>query len=174
MDQLHLAIQLDALVPTPAPPTTSEPKPAWPATAAGTLSVGWVIAYSGVSGQQELYRGSLVLRVEDYSRGSIVSIRYMYALANVHLQLAKARLLHSLTNFEHEGWDMAPAIDAVQRNTLVDRHCVHTHLRWAVQVQYLSGAAVQMPSPGTYSAIVLSEIIRRRTPARYRAGAMAR
>jgi len=174
MDRLHLAIQLDALVSPPAPPTASGPKAAWPATAAGMLSITWVILDSGVSHHQQVYGAPLVLRVEDYSRRSIVSIRYMYALANLPLQLAKARLLHSLTNLQHAGWRMAPVIDAVQHDTLVDRTRVQTHLRWAVQVQYLSGAAVPMPGAGPYSAIVLSEIIRRRTPARYSAGAMAR
>lgn len=161
MDRLHLAIQLDALVSAPAPPTTSERKPTWPGTAASTLSITWIIPDSGVSHQQTVYRGPLVLRVDDYSRGSIVSIRYIYVLADLPLQLAKARLLHALTNLQHEGWAMAPVIDAVQHDTLLDRDHVQTHLRWAIQVQYLGGRAVPMPSAGTYSAVVLTEIVDR-------------
>jgi len=171
MDRLHLAIQLDASVSTAAPPTASEHKSAWPATAAGTLSVTWLIPQSGESGQALVYRGPLVLRVEDYSRRSIVSTRYMYVLADLPLQIAKARLLHTLTNLRHDGWVMTPVIGAVQQGTQLDRDHVATHLRWAIQVQYQSRRATPLPRAGTYSAIVLSEIINRRTQAEYSASA---
>ena len=162
MDRLHLAIQLDALVSTDAPPSPSEQKPAWPATAAGTLSITWLIPQSGESHQELMYRGPLALQVEDYSRRAIVSVRYTYALADLPLRLAKARLLHTLTNLQHDGWALAPVIGAVQHGTLVDRDRVATHLRWAVQAQYVGGRAAPMPKAGTYSAIVLTEIIHRR------------
>jgi hypothetical protein len=174
MDQLHLAIQLDAFVPSVVPSTTSERRPAWPAIAAGTLSLTWIIPQTGRSYQQIVHCAPLALRTEDYSRGSIVSLRYKYVLTDLPLQLAKARLLHTLMNLQQEGWAMTPVIGAVHHNTLVDSDHVQTHLCWAIQVQYLSGRTVPMPKAGTYSAIVLTEIINRRTQIAVQAPEMAR
>jgi hypothetical protein len=162
MDRLHLSIQLDVFV-SPGFSTASETRLAWPASAAGTLSATWIILPSGVSNQQLVYRAPLVLRVEDYSRRAIVSIRYSYVLADRTLQLAKARLLHVLTNLQQEGWLMTPVVDAVLHDRLVDLAQVETHLRWAIQVHYRSGRAVSMPGAGRYSSVVMTEIINRRT-----------
>ena len=162
MQRIHLTVALDAEA-TPAEERIGPfAGPTWAPDARGTLRAELANLDDGTIARQQLYACPLILREEDYSRGTIVSMRYKYVLDGVRLQVAKAYLLHYVGRLQREGWQTDQLARALERDILVDDANVTTQLCWAVQVQYVGGRTTRPPMAGTYSAVVVSQLLSRR------------
>jgi hypothetical protein len=162
MQRIHLTVALDAEATTAEERIGPFAGQIWAPTALGTLRAELADLDDGTIARQDLYRCPLTLREEDYSRGAVVSLRYKYVLDGVRLQVAKAYLLHYVGRLQREGWQTGELARAIERDILVDDANVSTQLCWAVQVQYVGGRTPQRPAAGTYSAVVVSQLLYRR------------
>jgi hypothetical protein len=162
MQRIHLTVALDAEATAAEERSGPFAGLAWAAHARGTLRAELANLDDGAIARQQLYTCPLTLREEDYSRGTIVSIRYKYVLDGTRLQVAKAYLLHYVGRLQREGWQTDQLARAIERDILVDDANVATQLRWAVQVQYVGGRTTRPPTTGTYSAVVVSQLLHRR------------
>src|SRR5262245_34278916 len=162
MQRMHLTVVLAAEATAAEERNGPLAGQAWAPTARGTLRAELADLDDGTIVRQNLYHCPLTLRQEDYSRGAVVSLRYKYVLDGVPLQVAKAYLLHYVGRLRREGWQTGSLARAIERDILVDDANVATRLGWAVQVQYVGGRANQPPTAGTYSAVVVSQLLHRR------------
>jgi hypothetical protein len=163
MQRIHLTVALDAQATTVEERIGPFAGLVWGPTARGMVRAELADLDAGTIAHQELYHCPLTLREEDYSRGAVVSLRYKYILDGVRLQVAKAYLLHYVGRLQREGWQTVELARAIERDILVDDANVATQLCWAVQVQYVGGRTTQRPAAGTYSAVVVSQLLQRRT-----------
>ena len=162
MQRIHLTVALDAEATTAEERIGPFAGLAWAPEARGILRAELANLDDGTIARQQLYACPLILREEDHSRGSIVSLRYKYVLDGVRIQVAKAYLLHYVGRLQREGWQTNQLARAIERDILVDDANVTTQLCWAVQVQYIGGRATRPPTAGTYSAMVVSQLLSRR------------
>ena len=173
MQRIHLTVALDAEATTVEERIGPFAGQAWAPEARGKLRAELADLDDGTIVRQELYACPLTLRQEDYSRGTVVSMRYKYVLEGARLQIAKAYLLHYVGRLQREGWQIDQLARAIERDILVDDANVTTQLCWAVQVQYVGGRATRPPAAGTYSAVIVSQLLyqRLRMPTSVRLGA---
>ena len=162
MQHIHLTVALDAETTTADERIRPFAAQTWAPEARGTLRAELANLDDGTIARQPLYACTLILRKEDYSRGTTVSMRYKYALDGARLQVAKAYLLHYVGRLQREGWQTDQLARALERDILVDDANVTTQLCWAVQVQYVGGRTTRPPMAGTYSAVVVSQLLSRR------------
>jgi hypothetical protein len=162
MQRIHLTVALDAEATTAEGRIGPFDSLAWAPEARGTLRAELADLDDGTIARQQLYACPLALREENHSRGAIVSKRYTYALDGARLQVAKAYLLHYVGRLQREGWQTDQLARAIERDILVDDANVATQLCWAVQVQHIGGRTARPPTPGTYSAVVVSQQLHRR------------
>ena len=162
MQRIHLTVALDAEATTAEERIGPFAGQAWAPEARGKLRAELADLDDGTIVRQELYACPLTLREEDYSRGTVVSMRYKYVLEGARLQIAKAYLLHYVGRLQREGWQIDQLARAIERDILVDDANVATRLCWAVQVQFVGGRTARGPAPGRYSAVVVSQLLSRR------------
>ena len=162
MQRIHLTVALDAEATTAEERRGPLASLVWAPEARGTLHAELANLDDGTIVRQKLYACPLTLREEDYSRRAIVSLRYKYALDGAHLQVAKAYLLHYVGRLQREGWQTGELARAIERDILIDDANVTTRLCWTVQVQYVGRRTTQHPTAGTYSAVVVSQLLHRR------------
>jgi hypothetical protein len=162
MQRIHLTVALDAEATTAEERIGPFAGQAWAPEARGTLRAELADLDDGTIMRQKLYACPLTLREEDYSRGAVVSLRYKYVLDGTRLQIAKAYLLHYVGRLQREGWQTGELARAIERDILIDDANVATQLCWAVQVQYVGRRAIQHPTAGTYSAVVVSQLLNKR------------
>ena len=162
MQRIHLTVALDAEATTVEEQIGPFAGQAWAPEARGRLRAELADLDDGTIVRQELYACPLTLREEDYSRGTVVSMRYKYVLEGARLQIAKAYLLHYVGRLQREGWQIDQLARAIERDILVDDANVTTQLCWAVQVQYAGGRATRPPTAGTYSAVIVSQLLHQR------------
>lgn len=162
MQHIHLTVALDAQASTAEERTGPFAGQAWASEARGTLRADLADLDDGTIVRQNLYACPLILREEDYSRGAVVSLRYKYVLDGTRLQVAKAYLLHYVGRLQREGWQTSELARAIERDILIDDANIATQLGWAVQVQYVGRRMMQHPSAGTYSAVVVSQLLHKR------------
>ena len=162
MQRIHLTVALDAEATTTKERIGPFAGQAWAPEARGTVRAELANLDDGTIARQQLYACPLTLREEDYSRGTVVSMRYKYVLDGTRLQVAKAYLLHYVGRLQREGWQTDQLARAIERDILVDDANVATQLCWTVQVQYVGGRTTRPPTPGTYSAVIVSQLLYRR------------
>jgi hypothetical protein len=162
MQRVHLTVALDAEATTAEERIGPFAGQAWAPEALGTLRAELADLDDGTIVRQKLYACPLTLREEDHSRGAVVSMRYKYVLDGARLQVAKAYLLHYAGRLQREGWQTGELARAIERDILIDDANVATQLCWAVQVQYVGRRTAQNPTAGTYSAVVVSQLLRKR------------
>jgi hypothetical protein len=162
MQRIHLTVALEAEATTAEQRIGPFAGQAWAPHARGTLRAELANLDNGTIARQQLYACPLTLREEDYSRGTNVSMRYKYVLDGTPLLVAKAYLLHYVGRLQREGWQTDQLARAIERDILVDDANVTTQLCWAVQVQYVGGRTTRPATAGTYSAVVVSQLLYRR------------
>ena len=162
MQRIHLTVALDAEATTAEERIGPFAGQVWASEARGILHADLADLDDGTIVCQKLYACPLTLREEDYSRGAVVSLRYKYVLDSTRLQVAKAYLLHYVGRLQREGWQTGELARAIERDILIDDANVATRLCWAVQVQYVGRRTTQHPTAGTYSAVVVSQLLHKR------------
>jgi hypothetical protein len=169
MQRIHLTIALDAEATTAEQRIGPFASQVWAPAAQGRLRADLANLDDGTIVRQDLYLCPLTLREEDHSRRAIVSLRYTYVLDGVRLQIAKAYLLHYVGRLQREGWQTSGLARAIERDILVDDANVTTRLCWAVQVQYVGGRTTRPPTAGTYSTVVVSQLLTKKLTIGYSA-----